>query len=48
MSSHIRTSDEVEQRAKRSHVDRIRNNYDTTNMAAIMDRFRSAVGGDGR
>lgn len=37
-------SENVEEAAEKSHIDRLREIYDTSDMGAIMSRFRSAVG----
>jgi len=42
-NSHIRTDDRIDNITDKSHVDRIRENYDTTDLGAIMGRFYQAV-----
>jgi len=36
-------SNNVREKAKKSYVDRIRENYNTTNLRAIMGRYHDAI-----
>lgn len=41
MATHV--SDDVREKAEKSHVDRIRDNYETKDLGAIMKRFYKTV-----
>jgi hypothetical protein len=39
----LQTTDAVDEKAEKSHADRIRSNYETEDLGAIMGRFYEAV-----
>lgn len=46
MTRHI--DSRVKEKAQKGHADRVRDQYDTTNLAAIMARYHAAVSGGRR